>query len=604
MLRKFLSATTVAAFGAVLMVGCSDPKGTVSDVSVQVPVVPVAGTTSSSVSESSVTVNWTYSTTEVVTGFQVYRKNTDGTQSLLSTVSASARSYTAQDLTAGQTYTFVIVPVRNGAQGSPIEIAASTKALFADGNRSAQPPFVKDLASGLSAISIIGSDDVLAQSPNFVFGGSSDGLGFYKNADGTYTMVTNHEDNYAVSRVILDKNLKPVKGEYLLSSTEGKFRLCSASLATPAEHGFGPLFITCGESGPESQTHAVNPDATAVPVTNTLKPALGYWSAENAVPMHKDAFPGKTVILIGDDDSNNSSTAASGATGFGQFAVYIGNTGDLDNGELFVMTRNDGKTTEMDMLPGSTVPVTMKKVNFNASTPFATFRDAVNALAPIGFGRVEDIDYRKGSAANYREVYFNVTGQNNTGGNADYQRTKYGRTYKLNLPADFLTSKTATIEVVLDGDSKTASGAAAARTKGAFTAPAATSFTNVDNICVTDNYLYTQEDSNGYGDEQHDASIYQYNLTTKEVKVMFELNHYRGATLPTVKGTISSGSNGSWEYGAMIDVSETIGVPNSFLVCVQTHGWRGTPYVNPDKGTIRTAEDQASQIILVRGIQK
>jgi hypothetical protein len=38
--------------------------------------------------------------------------------------------------------------------------------------------------------------------------------------------------------------------------------------------------------------------------------------------------------------------------------------------------------------------------------------------------------------AGAREIYFNVTGQNTTGNNADASRTKYGRVYKLNLDAN------------------------------------------------------------------------------------------------------------------------------------------------------------------------
>jgi hypothetical protein len=43
-------------------------------------------------------------------------------------------------------------------------------------------------------------------------------------------------------------------------------------------------------------------------------------------------------------------------------------------------------------------------------------------------------------------------------------------------------------------------------------------FQNPDNICVTKNYVYVQEDANGYGDETHDAYIYQYNMATKQLK--------------------------------------------------------------------------------------
>jgi hypothetical protein len=98
-----------------------------------------------------------------------------------------------------------------------------------------------------------------------------------------------------------------------------------------------------------------------------------------------------------------------------------------------------------------------------------------------------------------REIYFNVTGQNTTGTNADASRTKYGRVYKLNLDAS--NPLAGTLEVILME----------------MTVPG-WEIQNPDNICVTKNYVYVQEDANGYGDETHDAYIYQYNMATKQLK--------------------------------------------------------------------------------------
>ena len=141
-------------------------------------------------------------------------------------------------------------------------------------NHSATPILLKKQAGfeNLELFSLIGSDDVLAGSPNFVFGGSADGTGLLKNADGTFTFLVNHEDNFAVSRITLDKTFKPTKGEYLLNSSGGTWRLCGATMATPAEHGFGPLYLTCGESGEESRTHGLDPfgDAGSASVSREL----------------------------------------------------------------------------------------------------------------------------------------------------------------------------------------------------------------------------------------------------------------------------------------------------------------------------------------------
>jgi len=65
-----------------------------------------------------------------------------------------------------------------------------------------------------------------------------------KLPNGNYALLVNHEDNFAVSRLTLDETFKPISGEYVLNSTGGIWRLCSATLATPQEHGFGPLFLS------------------------------------------------------------------------------------------------------------------------------------------------------------------------------------------------------------------------------------------------------------------------------------------------------------------------------------------------------------------------
>jgi hypothetical protein len=465
-------------------------------------------------------------------------------------------------------------------------------------NHSVTPAFVKKLSGfeSLEVFSLIGSDDVLPQSTDFVFGGSADGAGLIKTTDG-FMMLVNHEDNFAVSRITFDNTFKPIKGEYLMNSTGGLWRLCSATMATPEEHGFGPMYLTCGESGEESRTHALNPfDPESNKALTREVGGLGRWNAENAVPLHKNAFPNKTVIIIGDDDD--------GLYG-GQIAMYVSNTvGDLNSGKLYVLKRTDNNQRERDMVVGQTYGVEFVEIPFVSSKSGRQMNELSDLAKAIKFGRVEDVDYRKGSATNNREVYFNVTGQNNTGLNADNSRSKYGRVYRLKMNDTDPTK--GSLEVILDGDDR---------------AGVAKDFQNVDNICVTDNYVYTQEDPNsGYNDQTHDAYIYQYNIATKELKKVIELDHRRDQTdsdkYHSVPGTgypqpvAGKSGFGAWEYGAMIDISETIGIPNTFAICIQPHSWRGiagTPsarYINPDGGTIRTAENQASQIVIIRGLAR
>jgi secreted PhoX family phosphatase len=449
-------------------------------------------------------------------------------------------------------------------------------------DHSVTPALVKKMPGfeNIQIYSLFSSDDKLASSPNYVFGGSADGAGIMKLPNGNYALLVNHEGNFAVSRLTLDETFKPIAGEYVLNSTGGIWRLCSATLATPQEHGFGPLFLTCGESGEESRTHGLNPtDPASMASTSRELPGLGRWNAENAMPLNKNAYPGRTVILIGDDDS--------GAFG-GQIVAYVSErVGDLTNGRLYVLRRTDRNKREMDMRVGVSYDVEFVPFENHTALTGRQLNERSDALGAIAFGRVEDLDYRKGSAANNREIYFCVTGQNNTGNNASYSRTKYGRVYKLNLDANNpLKGK---LEVILDGDDRQGP---------------ARLFQNPDNIFVGENYVYVQEDPNGYGDETHDAYIYQYDIRSKQLRPVIECDHRRDAP-DAAKYNVGGRSRfGTWEYGAMIDVSEVTGSADTYVVCIQPHTWRGPQYRGVDGGSLRPNEDQASQLIVIKGLPK
>lgn len=447
-------------------------------------------------------------------------------------------------------------------------------------NQSVTPALLKSLVPGVEIYSLVSSDDRLAASPTFTFGGSADGAGFIRNTDGSFTLLTNHEDNFAVSRVRFDKDLKPLSGDYVVNSTAGRYRLCSATLATVEEHGFS-AFLTAGESSEESEILAVDPSGPA----NTPKylAAFGRFNTENAVPLPKVAFPNRTVVLIGDDDS--------GVEG-GQVAMYLSNTvGDLDNGNLYVLARTDNNTRERDMAVGQTYPVQFRQIQNQKTLTGRQINQAGATLNAIRFARVEDVDYRKGSAANNREIYFVATGQNNTGNNADFSRTKYGRAYRLRLDAN--NPLQGTLEVLADGDDKSPTNAARL-------------FQNLDNVYAGQNYVYFQEDDNGYGDETHDAYIYQYNIATRELKPVLEMDHRRtqpDAAPYNAVGARPAGRAG-WEYGAMIDVSTLLGQENTFIVALQPHSWRADKYRGVDGGTLRPNENQASMMVVVKGLPR
>jgi hypothetical protein len=464
---------------------------------------------------------------------------------------------------------------------SGIETPPTSSSVVVLKNHSTTPVLLKKQAGfeNLDLFALIGSDDVLPDSPKFVFGGSADGSGLLKNADGTFTFLVNHEDNFSVSRITLDKTFKPVKGEYLLNSNGGTWRLCGATMANPMEHGFGPLFLTCGESNADAQTHGLDPyaDVSGAGAKKAL-PAFGRFSGENAMPLNKNAYSGKTVVIITNDESG---------TDGGQLFMYVSNTiGDLSNGALYMMKRNDDNQRETDMMVDKNYPVSFVKIENQKDLTGSQIKALVNTNKAIKFGRIEDIDYRKGTADANREIYFNVTGQDYVKTNTDKSRTKYGRVYKLNL--DETDPTKGTLQILLDGDDR---------------AGIAGKFQNPDNICVTKNYAYIQEDANGYGDETHDAYIYQYNFATKQLKVVFEIDHRRKETDAT-KYNAEPSDLGDWEYGALIDVSDQLGLDDTFLLSLQPHTWYADKYKGADGGTLRPIEDQASQIVLIKGLSR
>ena len=449
-------------------------------------------------------------------------------------------------------------------------------------NYSVTPVLAKAQAGfeSLKLYSLISSDDQLAASPDYMLGGSADGAGLLRDPDGQgYTMLVNNEDNHALSRIRFDNTFRPVRGEYMLNSDGGRWRLCSATMVTPEEHGFGPYFLSAGESATDAQIHLIQPfaDNNTQSTPKGVK-GLGYWSAENAVPLPKTAYANKTVILTGEDDSGSNG---------GQLALYVSNAvGDLEGGQQYMLRRKDLNQRERDMVVGQRYDVEFAAIPDYKNLTGTQMQAQVDPLKAFKFGRVEDIDYRKGGGANGREVYFNVTGQDETGANADKSRTKWGRTYRLVLNETDPTK--GTLEVILDGDDR--SGKAKA-------------FQNPDNICVTQNYVYIQEDSNGYGTEVHDAYIYQYAIATGELKPVLELDHHRTAADAAKYNVGGTSVKGGWEYGALVDISDIIGVPNTFSLCIQPHSWTGDKYKNggakPNNG-----DSQASQIVLLSGLPR
>jgi hypothetical protein len=454
-------------------------------------------------------------------------------------------------------------------------------------NKSVNPAlaFTMPGFDGVNITTLISSDDVLPNSPSFVFGAQPDGAGLMKDPNGDgYIMLNNHEILRAVSRVYLDKTFKPVKGEYIVDGTGGVWRLCSATLATPAEHGFGPLFLTAGESGQESMVHGISPLALVSDRqrTDRVLPALGKASMENAVPLTKAAYPGKTVILIGEDQSFSTSHLSAG-----QVAMYVSNTvGDLNNGKFYVLKRTDGNQVETSITAGNSYDVEFVEIPDAKNLTGAVINTEANNRGAIRFSRVEDLDYRKGSAANNRELYFVATGQSPDRVNPQPGYTMWGRVYKLTLDAaDPLKGK---LELAVDGDATPGTG-----------------IINPDNLCVTDNYVYIQEDGDSYYTAStHDSYIWQYNMSNKQNKPFINMKHNRGdAAWNTKYNVVNETKFGSWEWGAMWDISDIIGIPNTFLANIHPHTWQDNKYLNAD-GSGTSTNKEGGQTIILRNVPR
>lgn len=432
-----------------------------------------------------------------------------------------------------------------------------------------------EIMSGFSNVktyTLISSTDTLAATPGFIFGGTPDGSGLLKNPDGSgYVMINNHENLWSVSRLYLDNKFNPVRGEYLVNSDGGMFRLCSGTLATPEEHGFAkPTFLSTGESNINAMTHAIDPLGSADPASQSrIKPALGKFSGENAVPLRKDAYSGKTVVILGEDDPN------------GQVYLYVSDApGDLDNGKLYSLRRKDKNAVETDMVKGRTYDVEFAEIP-NAKNLTGPEIESVNKnLKAVQFGRVEDLDYRKGGGAASRSIFFSATGVPN-----QPEKTTWGRVYNLKLDAGSPFSGQLTI--IADGADNPGSD-----------------LVNPDNICATENYVYIQEDgSNYYSEAKHDSYIWQYDIAagTKKPFMTMRNRALSGTRFNPAKDV----RLGTWEYGAMVDVSDIVGIPGTFTLNLQPHTWvEENRFINPSKATAVQPYKAGGQIVVLANVPR
>lgn len=440
--------------------------------------------------------------------------------------------------------------------------------------------------NSLKAFSLISTTDTIGN--NFQLPGSADGAGFLKSDNG-YIYVVNNEKSFAVSRIEFDKDLNPVKGDYLLNSgTSNYARQCSATMWEATIHGGDKdIFLSASESY-YYNVKGIDPWVeNPTPTADFGLPALGSFEWENAVPLPKDTYTGKTVIIGGDDDSTGS---------MGQLILYFSDKGDsdFDNGKVYVLKAKEisnGSGGIMQANPSEIYNEAFFNLGVKYEVEFIEIENASNLtkdetenacieLAAIQFMKVEDLDYQKGNSGNARNIFFAATGRGP--GRGSYN--DYGTVYKLELDENSPLKGRLTQIVSGNTNSNNMDGNLA-------------ELQNPDNICVTENYLYIQEDPISFS-RGHPAYIYQSDLTGNNIRKVLEME-----IRPELHPTGSSALKG--EFGSLIDVSDKVGIPGTFILALQPHYWKSPDFKGLDGHFSSVSEDsEGSQIILLQGLPR
>jgi hypothetical protein len=83
-----------------------------------------------------------------------------------------------------------------------------------------------------------------------------------------------------------------------------------------------------------------------------------------------------------------------------------------------------------------------------------------------------------------------------------------------------------------------------------------------------------------------------------------ELDHRRTTSDAGSYNVGGTSAYGSWEYGGLIDVSDVVGIPDTFLMNIQPHTWTNARFENPDGGTLTPTQRQGSLTIVLKGLAR
>jgi hypothetical protein len=84
---------------------------------------------------------------------------------------------------------------------------------------------------------------------------------------------------------------------------------------------------------------------------------------------------------------------------------------------------------------------------------------------------------------------------------------------------------------------------------------------------------------------------------------------HKDANMLNTKYNPASGANqlkyGIWEHGAMVDISDVVGVPGTFTINIHAHTWvEGDKFSNPSKATSVQSYKSGGQTLILKNVPR
>jgi hypothetical protein len=217
------------------------------------------------------------------------------------------------------------------------------------------------------------------------------------------------------------------------NTTRAFSRWCSAFLADSRVGFDRPIFFANEETQPATGNNTATFDpkgSQSVAIFDGQAHALsrlGHFPKENTVVMRGTG--NRTVILTTEDGPRSTDS---------QLYLYVGRKvrssrnplrrNGLDNGKLYVLTSDDDRDNENQLLQGDTVRVHWAEIPNADQLNDVQTEAAADAAGAFGFVRIEDGAFRPNAK---REFWFDTTGDQARRSEADPHTNELGRLYRL-----------------------------------------------------------------------------------------------------------------------------------------------------------------------------